>query len=94
MKAAEMGNVSERWRGYTIDEIQYQKALSLLKLEIQKERLAAAKNNLVAPLSYNKWGKVISSANSYRNIVTYAFAGYKLYSAICRWRNKFKRKNS
>ena len=34
MKAAERGNVSERWRGYTIDEIQYQKALSLLKLEI------------------------------------------------------------
>lgn len=29
------------WRGYTLDELRFQRAVNLARLEIQKERLAA-----------------------------------------------------
>ena len=87
----EKGLQPEKWKGYTIDEIQYQKALVLLRLEMQKERLASVRNGSAAFMS-GRFGKVLSAVSSHKNIFAYLFAGYKLYTLISRLRQNLKRK--
>lgn len=82
----------EKWRGYTIDEIQYQKAITLLRLEMQKERIQAMKDGMFTSVSQNRLGKTFSAVYSYKNLFAYFFAGYKLYAALRRLRDKFRRK--
>ena len=83
---------SGNWKGYTIEDIRYQKALALLKIEMQKERLAAIKDDAMASVSQNRWGKVISSVSSYKNVFAYMITGYKLYKAVSKLRNRLSRK--
>ena len=44
--ATEVNGVPE-WKGYTLEELQYQKALVLVRMEMQKERLSGLKQQLV-----------------------------------------------
>lgn len=68
------------WRGYTIEELRYRRALVLLKLEAQKEKLARDYREMVA-------GGVVPMTGTSRNIMTklmgaldyfdYAYIAYK-----------------
>ena len=85
------GNAKQEWRGYTIDELKYRRAVALVKLEMQKGRLAesfkAATGSLaetkIAPARYK--GQTVYRKLKYFN---YLIIGYKsVRTAINLWRS-------
>ncbi len=40
-KPAASGNTESQWRGYTLEQLRYQRALAAIKSEVAKERISA-----------------------------------------------------
>lgn len=79
------------WRGFTLEEIQYQKALTLVRIEMQKERLIAMKSKVaesVVPTTV--LSGIMEKFSTNKGIIAYAFAGFKLYKIIKGIYQKFR----
>lgn len=73
---------AEGWDGYSLDEIRYQKAFALARVEIQKEKLmlTASKLREEVPVvkAHGIAGKVLGSLN----YLDYAVIAYRFASKI------------
>lgn len=85
------GNAKQEWRGYTIDELKYLRAVALVKLEMQKGRLAESFKAATGSLAETKSrllgtkGKRFTGKLKYFN---YLIIGYKsVRTAINLWRS-------
>ena len=85
-----MEQADKEWKGYTIDELRYQKALALLKLEVQKERFSLMKTRLVS-FPDTGVGKMFGKLFSSSKAITYVIAGYKVFSMINKFRKGIKK---
>lgn len=70
------------WKGYTIDELRYQKAFALARVEIQKEKMAIAASQLKEGMpgvkAHGIYGKLLGSLN----YLDYVIIAYKLSSKV------------
>ncbi len=85
----------EAWKGYTIDELKYHRAVSLVKLEMQKARLAESFTAVTGTLAETRSRIFGSSGKRFDGklkFVNYLILGYKsMKTAVNLW-NSFKRK--
>lgn len=89
-----MGSIeNKKWRGYSFDDLQYQKALLAVRIGFQKERLDAIRKNMVSAMSDSFAGKTLSLFNSNKNVVGYVIAGYKIFTTVKSLYKKFKKKS-
>lgn len=76
------------WKGYTLDELRYQRALVAARVEIQKERLVVQSDKLRNAMSSptGVWGRIFSSIN----YVDYAVLAFQLISRTTRTLRKLR----
>ena len=80
------------WRGYTIDELKYRRAVALVKLEMQKGRLAESFNATTGALAETR-SKILGGGGGKRfagklKYINYLIIGYKsVRTAIGLWRS-------
>lgn len=79
---------SSSWKGYTLDEIRYQRVLALAAIEMEKKTLAASAEDArqQVPFFRESRGKGLFKALSY---FEYAFIAVRLWK---RFRGIFKKK--
>ena len=84
MKQKQLPHSQENWQGYTMDEMMYQKAFLLARMEVSKTRLmnqaAEFKSGFPGVSSGSIWGKVLSGFS----YVDYAVLAFKLGSKVVR----------
>ena len=78
---------SNLWRGYTLDEIRYQRVLALASIEVEKQTMASSATDAKKHLPFvgESRGKGIMKAFAY---FEYAFIAVKLWR---RFRRMFKK---
>lgn len=91
------------FKGYTIDELRYQRALVMFKKEFCKEKLSDSLNNLktLSPLKHSNGnnGRLFSKSGIISKIfksldyVDYAMMGYSIFKSIKKFSSKFKNKS-
>lgn len=82
----------QEWRGYDIDELRYHRAVALVKLEMQRARLAESAQSVtgaVVAMRDNLSGKRFSGRLKFLN---YIVIGYKSMRTVVGLWNTFKRK--
>ncbi len=83
------------WKGYSIDELKYHRAVALVKLEIQKESLAQSIGTATGSLTavrkriFGQSGKRFSGKLKFLN---YIIIGYKSVHTVIKLWNTFKLK--
>ncbi len=74
----------ENWNGYSMDEIMYQKAFLVARMEVSKARLVASaeevRNGLPGGNKHSVWHKLLSGFS----YVDYAVLAFKLGSRVVR----------
>lgn len=88
--ATEVNGVPE-WKGYTLEELQYQKALVLVRMEMQKERLSGLKQQLVNGSKANMISRLWGQYSANKNIVQYTIAGFKMFQVVRKVVRSFKK---
>ncbi len=71
------------WKGYTLEELRYQKAITLVRIEMQKQRIASLKTTFtdyLVPQSF--WGRTLKSLAANRGKIGYVIAGYKIFMMV------------
>lgn len=86
-----MNGVPE-WKGYTLEELQYQKALVLVRLEMQKERLSGLKESLVNGSKTNVVSRLWGQYSANKNVIQYAIVGFKMFQTVRKILKRFRRK--
>ena len=81
-----------QWKGYTLDELRYQRALVSARVEIQKERIVAEVEKIREGAGFTGsgsiWGRMFSSLS----YVEYAILAYRLINRLSRTVHSFRRK--
>lgn len=84
------------WKGYTVDELKYQRAIALVKLELQKEVLgnAAKVMNASAMTTNNKYLSAILNGKFSGKLryVNYLVAGYRVSKMFMYLWKSFRKK--
>ena len=84
------------WKGYTIDELKYQRAIALVKLELQKEMLVNSVKGLRASgiTTNNKYLSSILNGRFTGKLryVNYLVAGYKVSKMFMYLWKSFRKK--
>lgn len=73
-------NAQEEWKGYSLDELRQQRAISLVKLELEKNKLATAAGS-VKDRAHEQGLRGLVFSNSLvkgLNVVDYALLAFKL----------------
>lgn len=82
----------KKWNGYTIDELRYMRALSVVKCEMQKEKLissvALIKQNTALLLKPNSRSGYVGKLLSAFDFFDYAFISFKLVRKLYRFYNR------
>lgn len=68
-------NNPDSWKGYTLDEIRYRRAVNLLKMEITRERIMSRKPN--AGLGGSFYSSLLSRVFKSLSLAEYAFVFFK-----------------
>lgn len=98
MKSITNTSAEEPFKGYTLDELRYQRALVLLKKEFSKQQLTESfkqikANSSLATFNDTKGtksgivGKILKSLD----YMDYAMMGYSLFKSIRKFASKFKK---
>lgn len=66
------------WKGYTIDEIRYQRALTMARMEIERERLFASAGNIYKGIEQQSSSGIMGRLLSGLNYVDYVMLAFKL----------------
>lgn len=70
-----------KWRGYSLDELRYHKALTLVRMEVQKERILATKQEaMTTAVPHNFIGAIWRKFTANPSIAKYAMMGLKAFS--------------
>lgn len=84
MKQKQLPHSEENWRGYTMDEMMYQKAFLLARMEVSKTKLmnqvADLKSGFPGVSSGSIWSKLLSGFS----YVDYAVLAFKIGSRVVR----------
>lgn len=84
MKQKQLPHVQDDWQGYTMDEMMYQKAFLLARMEVSKaklvNRVSEFKTGFPGVSSGSIWSKVLNGFS----YVDYAVLAFKLSSKIVR----------
>lgn len=89
-----MGMESKKWKGYTLKELEYQKAIALVRMEMQKERIRATKDLVVSSYaSKNAMFGILGKFASDESLLNKAIIGYSIFKTARRIFRKFKKKS-
>lgn len=84
MKQKQLPHSEENWRGYTMDEMMYQKAFLLARMEVSKTKLmnqaADLRSGFPGVSSGSIWSKLLSGFS----YVDYAVLAFKIGSRVVR----------
>ena len=83
--------MQQEWKGYDIDELRFHRAVALVKLEVQRAKLAESAQTVTGALSAarnNIAGKRFTGRLKFLN---YIIVGYKSMCAVIGLWNTFKR---
>lgn len=70
----------ETWKGYTIEELQYQRAYTAARLEIQRQRLILNYNNFTKSMNpMAEKGGVVSKVFGAFTWIDYGFLAYRIF---------------
>lgn len=80
---------SQKWKGYTLDELRYRRALTGVAIEIEKDRLSRSISSLVpgALKSRTSGASMLSKAFGALSYVDYAILGWKLFKKLKSFRH-------
>lgn len=70
------------WKGYTLDELRYQRAYTLARLEIEKERISSGFKHLYSSTPGNMGSGIMKKMIGGLNYVDYALIAFKLGKRI------------
>lgn len=70
------------WKGYSIDELRYQRAYTLARLEIQKEKITSSFSRFYSSSSGGFGNGLIKKITGSLNYVDYALLAYKIGNRI------------
>lgn len=91
MKQKQLPHSQENWHGYTMDEMMYQKAFLLARMEVSKTRLARSVSDLRSGFPGVKGGSIWSKVLNSFSYVDYAVLAFKLGSRVARLVRAFRR---
>ncbi len=75
-----MPHHAETWNGYTLDELRYQRALNMARLEIEKEKLTAATSEMKRGLPSLSTGHgILSKIAGSLSYIDYAVLAFRLF---------------
>lgn len=84
MKQKQLPHSEENWQGYTMDEMMYQKAFLLARMEVSKTKLmnqvADLRSGFPGVASGSIWSKLLSGFS----YVDYAVVAFKIGSKVVR----------
>ena len=80
----------EKWHGYTIDELRHRRAVSLVRLEMQKAMLAGSFKSATGALSVAKQ-QLTGNIDGKLKFANYLLIGYKSVKVAMKMWNTFKR---
>ncbi len=84
-----------KWRGYSIDELKYRRAVALVKLEMQKTMLAGSVKSVTNSISDTKARLLGATGKRFEGklkFVNYLVVGYKSMRMAMNLWNTFKSK--
>lgn len=73
-----------KWKGYTLDELRYRRALTCVAIEIEKDRIGRTVSGIVpqALKTRSSGTSMLSKALGALSYVDYAILGWKLFKKI------------
>ncbi len=77
MKPKELPQHDVNWKGYTIDEIRYQRAFTLARLEIEKARIFNATQNIYKGVERQTSTGIVGRLLSSLSYLDYAVIAFK-----------------
>lgn len=84
MKQKQLPHSHENWRGYTMDEMMYQKAFLLARMEVSKSRLLSQASEFKSGFPGVRGGSIWSRILSGLSYVDYIIIAFKLGSKVAR----------
>lgn len=75
---------AQKWKGYTLNELRYRRALTGVAIEIEKDRLSRAISGIVpgALKARSSGTSMLSKALGALSYVDYAILGWKLFKTL------------
>lgn len=73
----------KKWKGYTLDELRYRRALTSVAIEIEKDRLQRTFAGVLPSAEKTQKGtSIISKALGALSYVDYAILGWRLFKTL------------
>lgn len=80
------------WKGYTLDELRYQKAVAMIRLEMEKEKISAGFSQMKNGMPMMSTGGIAGKIMGSLNYLDYALIAYKSVTKITSMVRKMKRR--
>lgn len=78
-----MPHHSDNWDGYTLDELRYQRALNMARLEIEKEKLNAGITEMRRGLpTINSGHGILSKIAGSLSYIDYAVLAFRIFRTV------------
>lgn len=91
MKQKQLPHKQDSWHGYTMDEMMYQKAFLLARMEVSKTRLTNSIEEFRTGFPGVKGGSIWSKVLSSFSYLDYAVLAFKLGSRVARLMRTMRR---
>ncbi len=70
-------NNPDSWKGYTIEEIRYKRAVNILKMEVVRERIVSHSTRRAVTASDTFYGNLVQRLFKSISMAEYAFLAFK-----------------
>lgn len=90
-KIIEIEDQQQSWNGYTLDEIIYRKAITMTRLEIQKESISQKIQSVIPQEgTYNIGKTILNNFIGKLSTVEYIMIGFKIAMKVAKLWKKWK----
>ncbi len=82
----------ENWKGYTLDDLRYERAVALARLEIQKEKLAMSASEMRSGVPGIAGGGILGKLMGSLNYLDYAILAFRTFRFVSKRFRSFRKK--